>query len=244
MRNISDDRAVVVTPLRMEVSAIELRISEVGPQIGSRKEVILTAERIIFDAPLVASGAYVQIVACELVGGSNARIDVSGVDGADAPRSPKPKPALGKHKAKVDGADGGDAGSAGRVEILGRSLKGPLQVIARGGEGGTAQPGGDGADGRPGAPGRSPRNIFDGQGGPGGDGGPAGTAGMAGDPGASGNGGTITIMLAEGMDRVMVDVSGGPEVPPTRHGRPGNPGKKGRGGRRTKCHSVVNPCVV
>lgn len=244
MRLIGDDRAVVVTPSRLEIAALELRASEFGPQIGSRKEVAVTTERLVFDAPIVANGAKIQIVSRELIGGANARIDVSGIDGVDAPATPKPKPALGQHTTNVDGANGGDAGSAGQVEILGQSLTGPLVIVARGGQGGDPQPGGNGADGTPGAHGRNPRNQLDGQGSAGGDGGPAGRAGRAGAPGASTAGGTIVIYLANGAEGITTDVSGGLGVPAASNGAAGRPGSKGNGGRRTLCRPRMQPCKV
>jgi len=242
MRRISDDRAVIVTPTSLEIAAVELRSSEFGPLIGDRKDVVVTAERLVFDAPIVASGASMRILAHELVGGANARIDVSGVDGRDAPRTPKPKPALGRRSANLDGENGGPAGAGGRVEILASVLEGRLEIAARGGEGGSPQPGGDGADGVPGRRGRDPRNVMDGQGEPGGDGGPAGAAGKAGAPGPSGDGGRIVIFLAEGREGLTTDVDGGPKPPATRHGAPGVPGAPGRGGRRTFCRMSHGMC--
>lgn len=243
MRRVSDDRAVFVTPSSFEISAVELRASEFGPQIGARAEVIVMADKLILDTPILASGASVRIAAREIIGGSNARIDVSGSDGWDAPEAPKPKPGLGNHTVRVDGADGSDASSAGNVEILGHSLKGPLAIIAHGGEGGTGQPGGTGADGLPGRHGRNPRGEYDGQGEAGGNGGPAGPAGRAGTPGDSGDGGQITIFLESGAENISMDVAGGPEVPPSKHGSPGRPGPLGTGGRRTPCTHQIEPCV-
>mgnify|MGYP003700377179 CR=1 FL=1 len=244
MRRITDSRTVITTDTRLEIAAVELRASELGPQIGARTQIVVTADRMIFDAPLVAPAALIQLTAREFIGGSKAQVDVSGRDGKDAPQTRKPKPPLGHHNRRPDGENGENGHNAGRIEVMGWSLTGPLQLTARGGEGGLAQPGGHGADGKPGRNGRNPRNAYDGQGEPGGDGGPAGHAGHAGTPGTSGDGGMIVVRLAHGTADVETDVAGGSEVPAATHGEPGDPGDAGRGGRRTDCAEYVDPPVV
>ena len=233
---IAEDRVVYDDDSTLEICATDIRASEINPRIGGRKRVIVHADTLRLDSPIVAPGAAITLIARKAYGGAQATVNVSGIDGVDAPQVPPPTP-LDAAAPPQDGKDGGSGGHAGRIDVLFKDLDGPLGLIAAGGRGGLAQPGANGANGKRGYP----DNVDRKPGGPGGDAGPPGRAGR---PGASGDGGAIRVFVDRGSEHLSFNFAGGAATPGSTHGHPGAPGEGGVGGTRWFCLPVYGPVVT
>ncbi len=231
---ITEDRVVSDSETTLEIVAKDISASEINPRIGGRKIVLVHADVLRLDSPIVAPGAAVTLIARKALGGKQAVINVSGVDGVDALQSPPPTP-LETSSPAPNGSNGGDAGVTGSIDVLFKELDGPLVLMAVGGRGGKAQPGANGANGKHGFP----HDEIDTEGGAGGD---AGAPGRAGIPGTSGNGGQIRIHVDSGGELVTAQINGGEQVAGSAHGKPGAPGEGGLGGRIEVC--VPSPGVL
>lgn len=225
---IAEDRVIYDDDNILEICAIDIGASEINPRIGGRKRVVVHADTLRLDSPIIAPGATVTLIARKAFGGSQATVNVSGIDGVDAPQVRPPTPIDGAAPPQ-DGKDGGSGGNAGSIEVLFKDLYGPLELIAVGGRGGLAQPGANGANGKRGYP----DNLEGKPGGPGGDAGPPGRAGR---PGAAGSGGLIRTFVDSGSEQLSFSFVGGAAAPAAMHGSPGTPGEGGVGGKRWKCY--------
>lgn len=224
---ITEDRVVSDSDKTLEICAKDISASEINPRIGGRKFVLVHADVLRLDSPIVAPGAAVTLIARKAYGGAQASINVTGVDGVDAVQSPPPTP-LETSSAAPNGSNGGDAGATGSIDVLFKELEGPLTLVAVGGRGGRAQPGANGANGKHGIP----HDEINMEGGPGGN---AGAPGRAGIPGASGDGGNIRIHVDSGGDLITTHIGGGKQVDGASHGKPGTPGEGGLGGHIEVC---------
>ncbi|MDR6818765.1 hypothetical protein J2X76_003947 [Neorhizobium sp. 2083] len=233
MITISENTVVFDTPDFLEVSGRVLSASEINQAIGGRKQISITADTLHLNAPLIAPGANVHIVARIVYGGDQAEVNVNGADGTSASSTAKPKP-VDPNAPPPDGASGTDAASGGSIGFVAHNVIGRLTLRAAGGRGGSGQPGGEGADGAHGWP-----HDIDGE--VGGNGGASGTPGKGGDSGNSGNGGAILAFVDQGRDNLSVEVTGGLEVAEAANGTPGQPGGAGRGGRIKHCEEDLTP---
>ncbi|WP_333906182.1 hypothetical protein [Delftia acidovorans] len=225
---IAEDRVIYDDDNILEICATDIRASEINPRIGGRKRVVVHADTLRLDSPIIAPGATVTLIARKAFGGSQATVNVSGIDGVDAPQVRPPTP-IDAAAPPQDGKDGGSGGHAGSIEVLFKDLYGPLALIAVGGRGGLAQPGANGANGKRGYP----DNVDSEPGGPGGDAGPPGRAGR---PGAGGNGGLIRNFVDSGSEHMSFSFAGGGASAAAKHGSPGTPGEGGVGGTRWRCY--------
>ncbi|WP_139093328.1 hypothetical protein [Delftia sp. JD2] len=225
---IAEDRVIYDDDNTLEICATDIRASEINPRIGGRKRVVVHADSLRLDSPIIAPGAAVTLIARKAFGGSQATVNVSGIDGVDAPQVRPPTP-IDAAAPPQDGKDGGSGGHAGSIEVLFKDLDGPLALIAVGGRGGLAQPGANGANGKRGYPDNA-------EGKPGGPGGDAGPPGHAGRPGTAGNGGLIRTFVDSGSEQLSFSFVGGAAAPAAMHGSPGTPGEGGVGGKRWKCY--------
>lgn len=224
MIKITDKISIYDTPEMLEVSGRELSASEIVPFIGGRSDVRITADVLHIDTVIPAPGGVVTVVARMVIGGDGAVIDVSGVNGRDAPKTRKPKP-IDTSVPAPNGAKGVAAGgNGGRIALLAQLVEGKIRLLAAGGRGGKGQDGGDAADGKHGLPDDQVNQA-------GGNGSPAGPIGRAGDSRNSGNGGEVAIFVDQGSEGLEAVVTGGPEVPAAQHGKPGTPGRGGKGGK-------------
>lgn len=228
MIKISDKIVIYDTPELLEICGRELTASEIIPYIGSRKKLRILADRFHLNGVLSVPGGDVLLAARHISSDDGFGIDVNGVNGRDAPASPKPKPATADAPAP-NGEDGPElGGNAGKITVFAQRVEGKVGLTANGGRGSKGQPGGNAADGKHGTPDRKK----DHRGGPGGSAGPIGIAGMSRN---SGNGGTIEYFIEDGAEMLVCSANGGPEVPAATHGKPGLPGKGGKGGKEWKC---------
>ncbi|QPS78466.1 MULTISPECIES: hypothetical protein [Delftia] len=225
---IAEDRVIYDDDNILEICATDIGASEINPRIGGRKRVVVHADTLRLDSPIIAPGATVTLIARKAFGGSQATVNVSGIDGVDAPQVRPPTP-IDAAAPPQDGKDGGSGGHAGSIEVLFKDLYGPLALIAVGGRGGLAQPGANGANGKRGYPDNA-------EGKPGGPGGDAGPPGHAGRPGTAGNGGLIRTFVDSGSEQLSFSFVGGAAAPAAMHGSPGTPGEGGVGGKRWKCY--------
>ena len=231
---ITEDRVILDSETSLEICAQDISASEINPRIGGRKQVVVHADVLRLDTPIVAPGAAITLIARKAHGGPQATIIVSGIDGVDAVETPPPTP-LDTSVAAPNGSDGGAAGNAGSIDILFKDLEGALALVAVGGRGGRAQPGADGANGMHGNPHDEINTI-------GGAGGDAGAPGRAGVPGASGDGGQVRIYVDSGNELVSTQLTGGELVSGAAHGKPGAPGEGGVGGHIEEC--IPKPGVL
>ena len=198
---IAEDRVIYDDDNILEICATDIGASEINPRIGGRKRVVVHADTLRLDSPIIAPGATVTLIARKAFGGSQATVNVSGIDGVDAPQVRPPTP-IDAAAPPQDGKDGGSGGHAGSIEVLFKDLYGPLALIAVGGRGGLAQPGANGANGKRGYPDNA-------EGKPGGPGGDAGPPGHAGRPGTAGNGGLIRTFVDSGSEQLSFSFVGG-----------------------------------
>lgn len=227
---ISEDRVIHDTETSLEVCATDIRASEINPRIGARKRVVIHADTLRLDSPILAPGADITLIARKVLTGPQATVNVSGVDGADAPQV-RPPPQLDAAATPENGRDGENGGHAGSIHLLFKELDGPLALQAKGGMGGLAQPGADGANGKHGQPHQQKHQ-------PGGAGGDAGQPGRAGQPGTAGDGGSILAYIDQGIEKLSTDTSGGKKAPAASHGQPGTPGLGGAGGEYWECYEL------
>lgn len=129
---ITEDRVVSDSDKTLEICAKDISASEINPRIGGRKFVLVHADVLRLDSPIVAPGAAVTLIARKAYGGAQASINVTGVDGVDAVQSPPPTP-LETSSAAPNGSNGGDAGATGSIDVLFKELEGPLTLVAVGG---------------------------------------------------------------------------------------------------------------
>lgn len=176
--------------------------------------------------PLRTDGHALRIIAREILFTDAAVIDTRAV-GAASPSYPKENRAVtggNAGDAGLNGADGGRGLDAGDILLIASVVRGPVQILAPGGQGGAAQSGGDGAKGTIGPPQKEScaRGIAGGSG---------GIGGMAGRPGDGGNGGRILVFVDESSKAsITYDIAAGAPGMPGVHGRSGKGGDGGPGG--------------
>jgi hypothetical protein len=207
------------------------------PTAGS---VTIEADIINIDGVNKIPSIHLHLIARLIVCGKNSKIITSGNYGA---RYATPanfnsgfKPNGRDGKDGSDGLNGGHGDHAGNVTINCETLKGFLQIEAKGGSGGYGQDGAAGANGKPGAhgtddrcegirrrPGREPES-----------GGKGGNGGRGGNGGNGGKGGNITINAIKVENTPILDTSAGKEGFPGKGGDPGEGSPGGRGGKRAE----------
>lgn len=152
MIKITDSIVIYDTPELLEVSGRELAASDIIPAIGARKIVRIMADKFHLNGKLTVPQGEVTLMARHIIGGDGAEIDVSGINGRDAPDVSKPKPVDPRGPAP-HGMNGPEVGGdAGTIVLVALRFDGSCSLIANGGRGSRGQPGGDAADGAHGWP--------------------------------------------------------------------------------------------
>jgi|GEM_PF-4318964 len=188
-----------------------------GVPVEGTLDIVIQAETVTLNAPLVNPGRKVTIIAHRLVVSPGASIDVSGAIGnPNWAQSDTPDPTDTSAGATgPNGANGGTGGAGGSIILYVAEMTGAaegsapasLTLTAAGGTGGTAQVGGVGQPGAMGQAGTTP--TWPGIGpapGPG-WGGEGGMGGAAGAAGSGGVGGSIVVNTIAPVDPSLVILS-------------------------------------